>query len=115
MSIPFEFPVVWLDPDDPEISEVSYCNASMIPIRLDREPYEMDLNARGSVFHLIFGSQINGNFLCIPDWHLGCELSDLYDRSWNLHSILHADSHLEYEDATAITWALSMISAYIRP
>lgn len=113
MGIPFDFPVVWLDPDDPEENEVSYNKASIYPIRLDQEPYEMSLDAQGSSFHLIFGSQVNGNFLCIPNWQFGCELSDLDDRSWNLNSILHSDSYLTYEDATAITWALSLVSGMI--
>ena len=113
MKIPFEFPVVWLDSDDPELSDISYRKGEIIPVRLDREPYEADLEARGFSFHLIFGSQVNGNFLCIPNWQFGCELAELSDRSWNMDSILHADSFLEYEDATAVAWALSVLSSYL--
>ena len=49
------------------------------PIRMEKEPYEAVVSAEGSRFHLLFGSQYSGNFLCIPDWHIGCELSYLND------------------------------------
>ena len=38
------------------------------PIRMEKEPYEAVVSAEGSRFHLLFGSQYSGNFLCIPDW-----------------------------------------------
>ena len=114
MNITCTFPVVTgLDPEDPDDSEISSCEAVIRPIQLDHPPYEMNLDARGYSFHLIFGNQVNGNFLCIPNWQFGCELADLDDKSWNMDSILHADSQLDYEDATAITWALSVVSSYI--
>lgn len=40
------------------------------PIRMEKEPYEAVVSAEGSRFHLLFGSQYSGNFLCIPDWHI---------------------------------------------
>lgn len=113
MSITFQFPVVYLDPDDMEEAEICYCTGVIRPIRLDHEPYEMLLEARGYSFHLIFGSQLNGNFLCIPDWQFGCELTSLKNKDWNLDSILHNESRLDYEDATAITWGLSLASNLI--
>lgn len=113
MAMSFEFPVVYFYSDDPEDAEVSYCKGAIKPIRLDREPYEVNLEARGYSFHLIFGTQINGNFLCIPNWQFGCELADLSDKDWNLDSILKADSQLDYEDATAIIWGLALISEFL--
>lgn len=113
MPLSFEYPVVYFISDDPEDAEVSYYEGSVWPINLEREPYEMTLIAQGYSFHLIFGSQINGRFLCIPDWQFGCELAQLSDKSWNLNSILEKDSRLDYEDATAITWALDMVSKMI--
>lgn len=113
MPIAFEYPVVYLDSDDPEDADISYCGGSIWPINFDQEPYEMTLDARGCSFHLIFGSQINGRFLCIPNWQFGCELAQLTNRSWNLDSILEKTSRLDYEDATAITWALDLVSSLI--
>ena len=113
MEIPFEFPVVYFCSDDLEDAEITYCEGTLKPIRFDREPYEMNLEARGYSFHLVFGSQAGGNFLCIPNMQFGCELADLTDKDWNLHSMLRIDSLLDYEDATAIIWGLSLASNYI--
>ena len=109
----FKYPVVNFESDDPEDTEISYHKGRIRYIRLDQEPYEISLDAQGCSFHLIFGSQINGNFLCIPNWQFGCELADYSEKTWNLNSILHEYSKLDYEDATAIVWALSLISKYI--
>ena len=40
-------------------------------------PCEAELCARGSRFHLIVGKHSYGNYLCIPDWDIGTELSSL--------------------------------------
>ena len=113
MAISFEFPVVYFYSDDPEDAEVSYCKGAINPIQLDQEPYEANLEAQGYRFHLIFGTQINGNFLCIPNWQFGCELAGLSDKDWNLDSILKVGSQLDYEDATAIVWGLALISEFL--
>lgn len=113
MPISFEYPVVYFYSDDPEDADISYCEGAVWPINFDREPYEMTLDAQGCSFHLIFGSQINGRFLCIPDWQFGCELARFTDQSWNLNSILEKDSRLDYEDATAIVYALDLVSTLI--
>ena len=111
--IRYWYPVVYLDEDDPEDTLVVRKQGRILPFRLDREPYEADVEACGSCFHLLFGTQVNGMFLCIPDWHVGCELSDLSDRSWNLDSLLKAD-RLDYEESTAVVWALSNIGTLFR-
>ena len=113
MPISFEFPVVNSCSDDLEDAEISYRKGSIKALQLDREPYEATLEAHGYSFHLVFGSQANGNFLCIPNWQFGCELADLSDKDWNLHSMLRTDTLLDYEDATAIVWGLSLVSNYI--
>lgn len=88
MSIAFEYPVLYLNSDDPEDADISYCEAYTWPIHFDRKPYEMTLEAQDYSFHLIFGSQINERFLCIPNWQFGCELAQRTNRSWNLDSNL---------------------------
>lgn len=107
------YPVVYLDEDDPEDSVVVRDSGKIIPLQLSQEPYEVNVEARGSSFHMIFGSQINGMFLCIPNWNIGCELSRLSDRDWNMNSLLKTDS-LDYEEATAIIWALYSIGDLLR-
>lgn len=113
MSIQFEYPVVTFESDDPEDTEISYYNGKIRPIRLCNEPFGMTLDAQGRSFHLIFGSQINGNFLCVPNWQFGCGLADYTGRHWNMDSILSEYSQLDYEDATAIVWGLPLISDYL--
>ena len=81
------YPVVYLDEDDPEDRVIVRESGKITPIQLSQEPYEVNVAARGSSFHLIFGSQINGMFLCIPNWNVGCELSRLSDRDWNMNSL----------------------------
>ena len=102
------YPVVYMDDDDPEDHVVVQEQGRIIPHQLSKEPYEVDVEALGYSFHLIFGRQCNGWFLCIPNWNIGCELADPSDRFWNLDSILKTDQ-LDYEEGTAIVWALSNI------
>lgn len=113
MKFTYEFPVVYLDPDDYEIAEVEQKEARLKPVNLEKEPYEAEIEALGYSFHIIFGSQINGGFLCIPNWNYGCELGSLSDIDWNLHSILHNDFDvLMYEEATAIAYGLAYIQKH---
>ena len=114
MKIPFEYTVCSPTSNIRGNTEAPCYKGEIDPIRLDRQPYEMYLEARGYRFHLIFGSQVNGNFLCIPDWDFGCELASLTDKTWNLHSILHSGFQLEREEATAISWGLALASDIVK-
>lgn len=111
--IQYWYPVVYLDEDDPEDTVVVQKHGSILPYRLDSEPYEARITTDESSFHLIFGHKASGMFLCIPDWNIGCDLSELSDRDWNLNSLLSTD-RLDYEDSTAIVWALYSISSLLR-
>lgn len=111
--IQYWYPVVYLNDDDPEDNIVVHDEGKIIPLRLHQEPYEVNVEARGSSFHLIFGSQVNGMFLCIPNWNIGVELSRLSDRDWNMNSLLKTD-RLDYEETTAIIWALYSIGELLR-
>lgn len=75
--------------------------------------YEAEINGRGTYFHVIAGRHKYGNFLCIPNHDIGCELADFSDIRWTIerlcmHPIRKVDavtvaagiSHLE-EAATA--------------
>ena len=59
----------------------------IIPIRLDCEPYEVEVSARGSYFHLLVGHHTYGNYICIPNWNIGTELASLSDSFWNLERL----------------------------
>ena len=84
------------------------------PIRMEKEPYEAVVSAEGSRFHLLFGSQYSGNFLCIPDWHIGCELSYLDDVFWNQESIAESNHAFREEDVAAIAYALKTLKSMVK-
>ena len=112
-QILYWFPVVHLDEDNPEENVVEREQGCILPYRLDSEPYEMSIKARGCRYHLVFGHKASGMYLCIPDWNVGCELSELSDREENMHYLLKTD-RLDYEDSTAIAWALYSIGSLLR-
>lgn len=82
-------------------------------INLEKEPYEISVDTNGYGFHVIFGSQINGNFLCIPNWSIGCELGSYQDRFWNIESIIKS-GRIGSDEAHAIGNALDLISFMIK-
>jgi len=75
-------------------------------------PYEAEVCARGSSFHLIFGEHSYGRFLCIPNWGIGTELASLNDRFWNFER-LQQTTDLSVVDTTSIVDALVKLSNYM--
>ena len=57
--------MVYLYGDDEEDSEIIRKEGRIEPLKLDQEPYEAIISAEGYSFHILFGSQISGMFLCI--------------------------------------------------
>ncbi len=45
--------------------------------------YEAEISGRGTYFHVLAGRHQYGNYLCIPNHDVGCELSDFSDIFWN--------------------------------
>lgn len=84
----------------------------IVPIRLEREPYEAEVTARGSYFHLLFGHHAYGNYLCIPNWDVGTELASLSDFFWNLERL--SSTKLKKVDACSIAYALLALAKYIK-
>ena len=81
------------------------------PIKLEEQPYEIDMQIRGWSYHMIFGEQCNGWFVCVPEWSIGAELGDPSDTFWNTGSLLKSGT----DDVTTacIVTALKVISSYI--
>ncbi len=67
--------------------------------------YEMYIESRSSIL-IIFGKKSSGNFLCVPDFNVGCELVELRDRFWNKERIT---SILGEVDGTTVEEALYTI------
>lgn len=68
--------------------------------------YEVILEGRGSSFHVIVGPQINGMYLCIPNWQIGCELSALSDTFWNSEQL---SRHLNPVDTRTVAAGLACL------
>jgi len=64
--------------------------------------YEMRVESR-SELQVIFGCSSGGNFICLPDFNLGCHLAHLKDRFWNQEKLV---SILGEVDGITITEAL---------
>lgn len=62
------------------------------------------IEGKGSSFHVIAGPQINGHFLCIPNWQIGCELGRLGDVFWNSEQLMR---HLNRIDTRTVAVGLS--------
>lgn len=85
---------------------------SIIPIQLQKQPYEIEVNARGSCFHILIGTHVYGNFICVPNWDVGTELSSLSDLFWNKER-LYQKTKLKKVDACSIAYALQELSKHI--
>ena len=73
---------------------------------------EAEINARGNFFHILVGRHRYGNFLCIPNWGIGTELSDLSDRFWNFERIITVYPELAAANAASIVDALAALSLH---
>ncbi len=111
--ISYTYPVMYFYDHDFEESEIIRRKGRIRPIQVKKEPYEAEVLAEGYSFHLIFGSQVNGNFLCIPNWHIGCELAALTDITWNLKAIMGEKESFSYEATNAIAYALGELNKFI--
>lgn len=76
-----------------------------------KPPYEMMVRARASRYHVIFGEHSFGNFLCIPDWNVGCEIADFTDTFWNLERL---GKQLKKADAITIVYALAAADEHLK-
>ena len=77
------------------------------------DPYEVEASARGSEFHIICGSHRYGNYLCVPNWDIGMELSELDDILWNKGKHMQSCPGLSAVDAISIADAIAAIGKYI--
>ena len=83
----------------------------IVPIQLEQEPYEVEVTARGSYFHLLVGHHAYGKYICIPNWDVGTELASLSDAVWDLGRL--NSTKLKKVDACSIAYALLELSKYI--
>lgn len=48
---------------------------------------EETISCEGFRYHLIYGQHSYGYYLVIPEWNIGCEMSDCNDTFWNTESL----------------------------
>ena len=71
--------------------------------------YELKIESR-SGFIVIIGNTNYGNFACIPDYNVGCHLSQLNDLFWNSERLC---SLMNKVDAVTVAHALQAAGEYI--
>lgn len=71
--------------------------------------FEVDFNANGSNFLLIYGKHINGYYCCIPNWKIGCEMADPDDTFYNYEKLRGAG--LNKADANAVALTIKKVGA----
>ena len=77
------------------------------------DPYELEVTARYSSFHIICGKHKYGSYICIPNWNIGTELAGLSDSFWNFERLTTYYPELSQVDAISIVNALVKLSEYI--
>lgn len=92
-------------------SRMKSWDGMILPLKLTA-PYEIEVTARGSTFHLIVGHHQYGKYICIPNWNIGTELASLTDRFWN-YERLTAYTELGTVDAYSVVSALVVLSKII--
>ncbi len=85
----------------------------IIPIQLSEEPYEVEINARDSGFHVLIGHHSHGNFICIPNWNAGTEMASLNDVFWNRER-LEQYTKLNKVDASSVACGLAVLSEHLK-
>lgn len=75
-----------------------------------RTVYELEVHTRGSYFHILTGRHGYGNYLCIPNWNIGMELSGFDDRYWIYEKLCNRGIGLA--DANSIADALKALGEY---
>ena len=88
-------------------SESRLCKGKVTRVQ-QGDPLEAEIQANGWSFHVIVGTQWNGNYICIPNWSVGSELANLEDEFWNYERLTNS-TELNEDEALAIVKALAEI------
>lgn len=82
-------------------------------ISRDQNFLDANVQARGSSFHFIVGSYLNGGFLCMPGYGFGCNLSNLDDAEWNRQQLRQKLNIVDTETMVSALQALSKLDKNI--
>lgn len=75
-------------------------------------PTEVYISANGNSYHVLTGTHEQGNYLCIPDWSIGSELSSWSDRFWNAERLRNYCS-LDKAESETIAQVLLYLAPFI--
>ena len=106
MALPF-----WYPPENEMYEDVWIEEGRIRIMKRDIEPYEISVEFRGWTYHVIFGTQRNGHFICIPRLHIGAELACYDDIFWNTESLYNAG--LSNDMARMIAQVLDEVRDYL--
>lgn len=82
-------------------------------MRLGVNFVELEIDSRGSYFHILVGRHRYGNFICIPNWNIGTEIAEMTDRFWNLERITNYYPKLHKVDAISIVDGLVAVGSIL--
>ncbi|MCH4890882.1 hypothetical protein EZV73_25100 [Acidaminobacter sp. JC074] len=80
---------------------------SIVDVYSDKEPFEFNVSVNGSSFHILLGSHLGGNFICIPNWEIGCELASYSDTFWNSEKL---DKHINPINSECLAYTIKEIN-----
>ena len=83
----------------------------IIPVQVEKEPYEVEINAGDNRFHVLIGHHRYGSFICIPNWNIGTEMASLNDVFWNRER-LEQYTKLNKVDASSVACGLAALAEY---
>lgn len=86
--------------------------AGKIRILSDFDPIEMDVEANGWSFHVLVGEHQYGRYICIPNWNIGSEYSNVDDEFWNSER-LKQYTELHPDNVAAIVRAVAVAGEWI--
>lgn len=81
-------------------------NGEIKKLHGSKEQCEFECNSRGNYYHVIVGKHDYGNYVCIPNWDVGCELADYVDYYWNVERLA---KRLKKVDAITVATAIREI------
>jgi len=71
------------------------------------DSYELEIQSRGSLFHVITGSRSWGDYICIPNHDVGSESASLADVFWNRERLSRLINPI---DAATVAYGLAELS-----
>lgn len=69
-----------------------------------RNVHHIGVEYKGNYYSVVFGEYVNGGFCSIPNWNVGCELSEFDDVFWNAERL---ESSLKKDVAKVIAMAIA--------